>query len=225
VQIRGKSDLPETEQTVNSTFSDLYTLIKAEGLKPPFILVGHSYGGVLIKHFAEKLKTKALGLVFVDASDENYKETMFSYRNAEQNEYWSEIVNRKGPDESVGPNREIRAFDGILRSAADLSQYCELPASSLVCDNLMRLDLVNRTSIFDEQKAPFDILSKDNLSWIKIHSDWKLKQPSVDIQIIEGCSHYIHKEKPEKVAGAIRKVAQELANTANGLETRSAPML
>jgi pimeloyl-ACP methyl ester carboxylesterase len=45
-------------------------MLAAAGAKPPYILVGHSYGAFLIRHFAARHPEQIAGLVFVDPADE-----------------------------------------------------------------------------------------------------------------------------------------------------------
>lgn len=50
--------------------SEFEQMLAAAGAKPPFILVGHSYGAFLIRHFAARHPDQVAGLVFVDPADE-----------------------------------------------------------------------------------------------------------------------------------------------------------
>jgi pimeloyl-ACP methyl ester carboxylesterase len=49
---------------------DLRKLLTALALPPPYVLVGHSYGGVIIRLFAASHSSEVAGLVFVDATHE-----------------------------------------------------------------------------------------------------------------------------------------------------------
>ena len=48
--------------------SELRALLAAEGLRPPYILVGHSYGGLLMQLFARTHPDETAGLVLVDST-------------------------------------------------------------------------------------------------------------------------------------------------------------
>jgi pimeloyl-ACP methyl ester carboxylesterase len=50
---------------------DLHRLLQAAHMRPPFILVGHSLGGMNIKLYAETYLPDVAGLVFVDPSHED----------------------------------------------------------------------------------------------------------------------------------------------------------
>ena len=68
----GKSDPRPEAPTIAARTGELEQLIATAGLKPPFILVGHSYGGFLIRSFAARHPEQVAGMVFVDPSDEAF---------------------------------------------------------------------------------------------------------------------------------------------------------
>ncbi len=68
----GKSDPRPEPRTPQRASLELDQLIEAAQLKPPFILVGHSYGGYLIRLFAARHPEQVAGMVFVDPSMERF---------------------------------------------------------------------------------------------------------------------------------------------------------
>jgi len=50
---------------------DLHPLIDTAGVKPPFVLVGHSYGGWLVRLYASTYPAEVAGLVLVEAGADN----------------------------------------------------------------------------------------------------------------------------------------------------------
>jgi pimeloyl-ACP methyl ester carboxylesterase len=49
---------------------ELHTLLDAAGERGPFVLVGHSFGGQVVRLFADRWPTETAGLVLVDVTDE-----------------------------------------------------------------------------------------------------------------------------------------------------------
>jgi pimeloyl-ACP methyl ester carboxylesterase len=68
----GQSDARPEPRTLLQSSLELDQLITAAGLRPPFILVGHSYGGLLVRAFAARHPDQVAGMVLVDPADERF---------------------------------------------------------------------------------------------------------------------------------------------------------
>jgi pimeloyl-ACP methyl ester carboxylesterase len=64
----GRSDLVSTPRDGLHTVEELRTILKSKGLEPPYVLVGHSYGGLLIQLFARKYPDEVSALILVDST-------------------------------------------------------------------------------------------------------------------------------------------------------------
>ena len=62
----GWSRSPTKPRALEQMVSELAALLKAASIPPPYVLVGHSFGGLLIRAFAYWHPTDVAGLVFVD---------------------------------------------------------------------------------------------------------------------------------------------------------------
>ncbi|WP_433385245.1 alpha/beta fold hydrolase [Actinoplanes sp. CA-142083] len=51
-----------------SSAEELHTALAAAGCRPPYVLAGHSYGGLVVRAFADRHPDDVVGLVLVDAS-------------------------------------------------------------------------------------------------------------------------------------------------------------
>jgi pimeloyl-ACP methyl ester carboxylesterase len=63
----GASDAIAGVHDARSVVSDLEQLLGRAGLEPPYVLVGHSYGGLLARLFASGHPDQVAGVVCVDA--------------------------------------------------------------------------------------------------------------------------------------------------------------
>lgn len=64
-----KGAKPETE-CADVQVEDLHDLLSAAHVAPPYILVGHSAGGIHVRRFTRDYPTEVVGLVFVDSAHE-----------------------------------------------------------------------------------------------------------------------------------------------------------
>lgn len=63
----GWSDPAVTPRTPAHIVEELHLLLKNAGIPPPYILVGHSFGGLVVRLFAARHRTDVASVVLVDA--------------------------------------------------------------------------------------------------------------------------------------------------------------
>jgi pimeloyl-ACP methyl ester carboxylesterase len=68
----GWSDRSTRPRTPEGITADLHALLEKAGERPPYILVGHSLGGLNMWAFANRYPAQATGLVLVDAAHPQY---------------------------------------------------------------------------------------------------------------------------------------------------------
>lgn len=68
----GWSDPPPPGRlTIPAMAADLYALLEASGVAPPYIVAGHSLGGVVARRFAADYPKQVCGLVLIDSSHDD----------------------------------------------------------------------------------------------------------------------------------------------------------
>ena len=102
----GQSDPDEARPRHQHVAAQLRTLLQNAGIKPPYVLVGHSIGGPLIRMFAGLYPGEVAGLVYVDPTD-------FTQTRADQLAIWTAL----GSGEAG-----LAAFD-----KANWGQFAEAP--------------------------------------------------------------------------------------------------
>jgi pimeloyl-ACP methyl ester carboxylesterase len=58
-------------RTIEARAGDLHAMLKGAGLPGPYVLVAHSYGGLVVRAFARRFPEEIAGLVMVDAIEES----------------------------------------------------------------------------------------------------------------------------------------------------------
>ena len=111
----GFSDPAKVPGTSANAASDLMRLLRSADIAPPYLLVGHSYGGMNVKLFAATHPSIVAGLVLVDPSHEDLAGALFALDPD------SRAQNRKYLD---GLKRCLVADAGQLDSDPELSALC-----------------------------------------------------------------------------------------------------
>lgn len=144
--------------TVDLDVSDLHALLPALGEPAPYVLVAHSYGGLIASLFARTYPQSVGGLVMVDT----VTPLMQDVTSAERLVTWDATNSTTSPQVREGV-KLIDAFEKI-NAAPPLP---ELPAVVLSADKHWRTDLLpaeatrNETVTFAEWLASLDHLAKD----------------------------------------------------------------
>ncbi|PFN25913.1 alpha/beta hydrolase [Bacillus cereus] len=67
----GKSELGNQPRTIRQVTKELHMLLNKLAIQEPFILIGHSYGGLCAQHFAMLHEDKLQALILVDSTSMN----------------------------------------------------------------------------------------------------------------------------------------------------------
>jgi pimeloyl-ACP methyl ester carboxylesterase len=72
----GWSDPVELPRTAATVADELQSLLRAAGVPPPYLLVGHSLGGAYSRRYAQRFPNEVAGLLFLDPAHEDYPAQM-----------------------------------------------------------------------------------------------------------------------------------------------------
>jgi pimeloyl-ACP methyl ester carboxylesterase len=62
----GWSEASSERRTCAQSVDELHTLLRAAGAEPPYVLVGHSFGGCVVRLYAHRYSDEVAGIVLVD---------------------------------------------------------------------------------------------------------------------------------------------------------------
>lgn len=188
----GRSEPRPEARTIEQNTLELEQLIASAKLAPPFILVGHSYGGLLARSFAARNPDQVAGMVLVDPSDERFNPALRKLdaeRAAADDRAFAAIVPAKFQP-------ELKLLQPVLDSGA-------LPLAGKLPD----VPTVVLTSVRQAEKPEF-FLETPEAAAIKrdLHADF-VRQFSAGSQVVTAKSgHNIQLEEPELVIEAVKRV-------------------
>ncbi len=188
----GKSHARPGERTLAANTADLEQMIAAAQLRPPFILVGHSYGGFLIRDFAAKNPAQVAGMVFVDASDERIETELRKIDPA-----------RTAKDAKLSEGYTPPKYKAEMKYVQAILSSGKLPVAGALPD----VPVAVLTSSMKHENPEFFLHSPEGMkTWRSLHESF-FRQFSTGIHTVTAnAGHHIHIEQPQLVIAAIEQV-------------------
>ena len=173
--------------------ADLRALLTVAEVPEPYVLVSHSYGGLIATLYARQYPESVAGMVMVDAAGEEIESVIGPAKLANWNE-----TNRMTSDQ-VREGVELSDAFQQIRQAPPMP---EVPIVVLVADKPYRFDLL-----------PPEMTQGDKLLTF---ADWLESQDQMAFAL--GCrptkktesGHHIYLYSPRLVVDAIRQVVEEV---------------
>lgn len=179
----GASTRSKQPRVASNFVEELRQGLKNAGLQPPYLFVGHSYGGVIVRLFASRYPNEVSGLVLVDPAMENF------YRRAQveaPKEYLTEnevIQTDVDASESEAVRRDWAGFETSLQQ---LRVAPAVPGENVVILSAADMDLPERLRAV----------------WLDEHARWAKSVGATHIFVKSG--HSIQREQPQAVVQAIQ---------------------
>jgi pimeloyl-ACP methyl ester carboxylesterase len=179
-----RSDPAPKPRCLADAVSDLHALLAIAEVAPPYVLVGHSIGGLDIRLFGATYPDEVSGLVFIDATPVAYLKEFAADSCGEPMD----------PIPGEGYN-----YEGIHAATTDLDaieRYVpDVPARILVAGG------------HPEQLDEGERLDEE---WIVLHRELAQSWPAAELIVVEGSGHFIHQERPEVVVAAVQSLLEDI---------------
>jgi pimeloyl-ACP methyl ester carboxylesterase len=194
----GLSDPAPQPRTAPEVVDELHVLLQAAGIPGPYVLAGHSLGGLFVRLYASTYPDEVAGLVLVDP----YSEFIEQQLTPEQ---WADLEHLNASGNTVLPipgygDVETIPFgaNDAMRKAAATSPLRAMPLGVLA------------------KSQPFD-LTEDALGFSPVTLEAALLAaeeqlaalvPSGRFYVASSSGHDIHQDQPALVTEAIREVVE-----------------
>jgi pimeloyl-ACP methyl ester carboxylesterase len=184
----GESEAGDKPRTSERFVEELRTLLETAGEQPPYVLVGHSLGGLNVQLFAREHPGDVVGAVFVDAIHPDLDSRIGELLTPEQ-------AAQRG--EELELNQEGITFDDILASDQQVRDAPAFPDVPVV--------VIAHGQPFAVTDAEWPAQEVEDL-WTELQQDLGHLAPGGRVVIAENSEHRIQETEPEVVADAIREV-------------------
>ncbi len=177
-------------RSLQSMVADLHALLYTAGVPGPYLLVAHSYGGLIIRYYAQKYRRETVGMVLVDAFGTNIKR-MFG-------RLWpryEHLLNFPGTPLENDPGWETVDADAAIKSINN----AKLPR--------MPLAVISKTKPFATAPGtPKDLTRKLEQVWPKVQSALVNLEPLTPHIFATGSDHYVQINDPDLTISVIRLI-------------------
>ncbi len=178
----GKSDPASTARDGKHIVDELRSLLRSRGLNPPYVLVGHSLGGLYMQLFARRYPNEVGALVLVDST---HPAQLKGAGSTENWPAWARIA--FGMATSVVEKEELSAIDVTGEDVLGLPTFVGKPVIVLSALQPMKV-----------KSALADDANEKRKDIARLYPDAK--------QIWVDSGHGIPLESPESVISGIREV-------------------
>jgi pimeloyl-ACP methyl ester carboxylesterase len=195
----GASDPAPLPRTLQDWTNDLERLLSASGLPEPYILVGHSYGGLNVRLYAVQHRQQVAGVILVDASHPDQNARFRAALPSASSSDSKDLVNfrRSLADNHILEPEQVRVAESMqqVRAAGTLDTIPLIVISR------------GQTEAAIDSKAINEAL---NQVWSDLQNDL-LKLSTHSRQIIaEHSGHGVPQQQPTVIVQAIEDMVREV---------------
>jgi len=178
----GQSDLGPKPRSAKQIATELHVALEKAGVKPPYVLVGHSFGGIYARVFADMYPKEVVGMVLIDPSQESFNDWLKKNQAARMKEAEAELA--KAPE---GVRAEGAATEISYAEARVTKVPTGVPVTVLTAT--------------EDPTMPADAKTM----WIEKHKEWIATVPGGRHVVVEKTGHFIQAQQPKLVIDTIRE--------------------
>lgn len=183
----GESSATEKPRTIDNLTNELNDFLEDNKVDGPYILVGHSLGGFIIRKFQDSYPEKVLGLIFVDPSHENLMERILATKAEAEADMMTKGMNGFYATKPIAIQNEFKEIPNMEKEMKTIDFPKNIP-----------ITLIASYQIPPPPFKPEDIEIKKEL-----FNDWIEDKPKAKLISTVKSGHYIHYSEPTIVINAI----------------------
>ena len=218
----GWSQPTTSPRTAETIVQELRVLLQSTDTQPPYILVGHSFGGLLMQLYATRFPNDFTGMVLVDSSHPDQAHRTLDLQEIDTISFAMKTL---GPIGIVRLLFPVPAGNPESRDVSVREQERELLMTSRTLRTAAREMSGLRESLRQVTDSTVDLGSKPLVvlsegrrraeSWQALQEDLSRMSTNSEWQVVDGAGHFVQHDQPDVVVGAVRRVIEKLETTAD----------
>jgi pimeloyl-ACP methyl ester carboxylesterase len=209
-----RSDPMPMPRTAGDIVADLHALLSAAALPGPYVLAGHSFGGLVARLYAATYPDEVVGLVLIDAAHEDYYAAVRNVLTPEQRAEMARLA-EQGPLELADyADRERLDTDDSadeMREAAAASPLRPMPVTVLTHGRPW------------DWPSSYPAASLEAL-WTPLQEKLAALTPDSQLVVAEQSGHFIPGDQPDLVISAIQQVVEAVRDPASWTFSVASPV-
>lgn len=192
---------------------ELRTLLRNANIQPPYILVGHSSGGINMRLFVNRYPEEVFGLVLVDSSHEEQLDKILALKdrfnppvlNSQSNLNWLPAALHSLYQE-LDASSQAHIATKAERKYFQQSAH-ELQQSVNALEDKPLVVITRGTKVLDQapaERLPYELAL--HALWMDFQKDLVAKSKHGKQIIAPGCGHMIQRERPDIIIAAIKEM-------------------
>ena len=219
----GYSESSSRPRTSEVMAEELHALLRSAGIAPPYILVGHSMGGFIVRLFASLYATEVVGMVLVDSSHPD-QDNRFPPALKNMEGTWlreAEFLEFSTPfgiprfmglcDEEPAQRAAECNFHTAREGVAELKAFPQSATETAATVPLRDLPLAVLSHDPDKPSSelPPDLAKPTNDAWEKMQEELAHLSTRGTQMIAKNSAHYIQIDRPDVVVDTVRKIVEQ----------------
>lgn len=213
----GWSQPTDSSRTAETIVQELRMLLQAADIEPPYVLVGHSFGGLLMQLYGTRFPTDFEGMVLVDSSHPDQAHRTLDLEEIEGIARVLKLLRPLGFARLLLPvpagNPDSR--DSSVRQLEKKLLMSNRTLRTVVAEMFALRESLNQVaqSSTDFGSKPLVVLTEGRRRdefWHEIQADLGGLSSNSEWNVVEGAGHFIQHDRPDSVVDAVRSVIGQL---------------